>query len=83
MIKNNLIDYDDIILPVVFKKLNPNLSQSNLEENGIAEKGELEELSPLLFEKYNMPNPFKESTVKEVSERLKKELESKRLIKEK
>ena len=54
MIKNNLIDYDDIILPVVFKKLNPNLSQSNLEENGIAEKGELEELSPLLFEKYNL-----------------------------
>ena len=36
-----------------------------------------------LIEKYNMPNPFEESTVKEVSERLKKELENKRLIKEK
>ena len=32
-----------------------------------------------LIDKYNMPNPFEEDTVKEVSEKLKKELEKKRI----
>ena len=54
IIKNNIIDYDDIILPVVFKKLNPNQSQSNLDENGIVDKGELEPLSKEISDKYHL-----------------------------
>jgi M3 family oligoendopeptidase len=34
-----------------------------------------------LIEKYNMPNPFEEDTVKEVSIKLQKELENKRIVK--
>ena len=33
-----------------------------------------------LIDKYNMPNPFDEKTVEEVSKKLKKELENKRLV---
>ena len=33
-----------------------------------------------LINKYNMPNPFDEKTVEDVSNKLKNELESKRLV---
>ena len=54
IMQNNIIDYDDIILPVIYKKLNPNQSESNLDENGIIDKGELEPLSKEILEKYHL-----------------------------
>ena len=54
IMQNKMIDYDDIILPVVYKKLNPNQSQSNLDENGIVDKGQLEPLSKEILDKYHL-----------------------------
>ena len=51
--EDNFISYDDTILPAVLKKLNnePNKEEN---ENGEAEKGELEEINPSLLKEFKL-----------------------------
>ena len=54
LLGEDLLSYDEIILPTILKKINPNHSSDALEESGIADKGELEPLDPNLEKKYGI-----------------------------
>lgn len=58
LLDEELITYDEVILPTIFKKINPNQSTVVLEESGIADKGELEPLDPNILKKFNLLVPY-------------------------